>query len=200
MATGSASGYGVSGSGEYTQTDYRESRKNTVLNFTLVLVVIAIIGGVIYYFINKVSPLTAVQDFIAGRKTAAETSIVSGANSGTQDPTTARNVDGGYYPVKAQTQQDYENFLNRLGIAAPIVQAGNIITPPSILESASKAGASAADTVNKLNLNDAYVELPPLQKGLVSVGEGVGMAFGVDLIQMGYDMRKEVEKASGVVK
>lgn len=195
----SASGYGMSGSGEYSRTDYQERRKDRALSGVLIIAVIAVIGFIVYMIMKGLNPLKTVTDKIADLRQTSVSAVVAGANSDTTEATSAMNVNGGYYPVKTLTQTDYENMLNKLGIARIAVDTGNIVTPPVILGAASQAGAEVATTVNKLGLNDAYVDLPLLQKGLVTLGAGVGKIFGADVIQMGYDMRSDVKSASGVV-
>jgi len=105
----------------------------------------------------------------------------------------AINAQGNPYPVKQLTSADYEQMLNSIGVLKPVVQAGDVVTPSFVLQDAATAGAQAAETVNKAGLNNAYVDLDPVSKGLVTFGEGIGKLAGVDLIQMGVDMRAPAE-------
>lgn len=177
-------------SGEVTRTDYQEGRKTTLLNFGLGVAFLAILAGLAWLIISKLTstvpdPITALKEQY-GRSVKG---VISGANTVTPDPMQAINDQGNPYPVKTLTTEDYEQMLNGLGLLKPVVQAGNVITPPALLEGAAAAGSQAAQTVNKAGLNDAYVDLNPVSKGFVTLGEGVGMVFGVDLIKLGYDMR-----------
>lgn len=181
---GSASGYGVSGSGEYQRSDYQEQRKTTAMNFGMVLVVLALIVAFVWVVISKITnfvpdPVTSIRQAYQ----AAEENVIDTAQY--PIPTTeARNRDGNYYPVT--TAEGLRQRLNQTGVFRPLIVLGNTITPQ-----ATTAGVNAAVTVNRLGLNNAYVDLDPLSKLGVSVGEGIGSLFGVDLIQMGYDMRNQ---------
>lgn len=177
-------------SGEYSRVDYQEGRKNTLLTGGIAIAVLAVIGVIIWYVLSKVTsivpdPVKTVTDAY----TAGTTAVVKGSNSVTKDPLQAINVDGNPYPVKTNTLADYETFIQNWGILGTAAKAGTVITPPAILQAASTAGAESAQTVNRLGLNNAYVNLDPVSQGLVTVGEGVGKVFGIDLIQLGYDMR-----------
>lgn len=191
-----------SASGEYSKTDYQESRKNTALSGGLLLAVIALFAVVVYVFWSQIKGTleqaanglgAIIPDMPSGN---IPQSTVTAANSLTQAATDAVNNQGQYYPVKPQTAADYDAMLKSLGMLEPITRLGNAITPPAILDGASAAGAEAAATVNKLGLNNAYVDLPAYQKGLVTLGEGVGKLFGVDLIQAGYDMRSAIQTSN----
>jgi hypothetical protein len=194
---GSASGYGVSGSGEYTKTDYQERRKDTAMTGGFILLAIVAVGAIVWFFWTEVKgTIESLTKGIGAGTGAIPDSTVRAANSLTPKAEDAINRQGEYYPVKTLTKEDYNNMLKSMGILEPVVKLGNIITPPAILDASAIAGAEAAATVNKLGLNNAYVDLPAYQKGLVTLGEGVGKLFGVDLIQAGYDMRAAIASSS----
>lgn len=188
----------ATGSYAVDRTDYQEQRKSTAMGFGMILVIIAAIGFTIWYlwqkFVNSIpNPAGDVVNYVTNTYNTATKTIVDAANSvGEKDPTKAIDVNGNPYPVKTLTRADYEAMLQGLGLLKIPVQAGTIITPPVILDAATAAGAQAANTVNTLGLNNAYVDLGLPQKALVTFGEGIGMIFGVDLIQLGYDMRPKV--------
>jgi hypothetical protein len=187
-----------SASGEYTKSDYQERRKDTALSGGVLIAVLAILAVVIWYFwtqardalTNAAKGLGAILPNLPSGSITPEG--VTAANSETPEATSAINNVGQYYPVKTLTKDDYDKMLTSLGMLQPVVKLGNVITPPAITTAATQAGAEAAATVNKLGLNNAYVDLPALQKGLVTLGEGVGKAAGVDLIQAGYDFRASI--------
>lgn len=191
-----------SASGEYSKTDYQESRKNTALSGGLVLAVIALFAVIAYIFWAQIKD--ALEQAGKGLGAIVPTlpsgnipdSTVTAANSLTPPPTEAINNAGQYYPVHPQTAADYDAMLKTLGMLEPVVRVGNVITPPAILDASTIAGAEAAATVNTLGLNNAYADLPAYQKGLVTLGEGVGKMFGVDLIQAGYDLRSAIQTSN----
>jgi hypothetical protein len=199
---GSASGYGVSGSGEYNKTDYQEHRKDTLLSGGMVIAVIVVIGAIIWLFWDKLtSQITGVFDgagnMLNARQADAVTNVLKGSNQNKPAVAEARNNLGEYYPIKTLTQTDYDKMLSEAGaIPASIVRLGNVITPNELLSYAAGQGADAANTVNRLGLNDAYWKLPDVQRGLVTVGEGIGKTFGVDLIQAGADF---ASKSKGII-
>jgi len=202
---GSASGYGVSGAGEYTRTDYQEHRKDTAMKGGMIIAIIAVIAVIAWLFWDRLNaqiqgitnPFKGASDYAAGlvngagamlnaRQADATRAVVFGANYDKPTVTEARSNLGEYYPIKTLTQTDYDNMLKNAGdIPAAIVKLGNVVTPNEVLTVASGKGAEAANTVNRLGLNNAYWELPDWQRGLVTLGEGIGMTFGVDLIQQG---------------
>ena len=171
-------------------------------NRDLIVYVLFIVGGiVVVYLILKdavSSTVSGVKDTVnsiipvvpnpispdSPSQTSASTAVLSGANS--------RNTGQG--PLL--TKQDYDNFLSGAGWPVEtVVRVGNTITPPVLLEAAARAGAESAETVNRLGLNDAYVDLSAPAKGLVTLGQGIGKAAGVDIIQMGYDFRTTISQA-----
>jgi hypothetical protein len=197
-----------SASGEYGREDYQESRKNTAMSGGVIIAVIAVVAVVAWLFwdrlnaqvaaiTNGLNPFKAASDAAAGlvngagaminhKQADAVQAAVYGGNSGTPTVSEARDNLSEYYPVKTLTSMDYNRMLQGAGdVPAAIVSAGNVITPNEWLSAASGAGSNAADTVNRLGLNNAYCELPDWQRGLVTLGEGVGSIFGVDLIQQG---------------
>lgn len=180
-----------SASGEYTRTDYQEQRKNTAMSGGVVIAVLLVLAVIAWYFWNTITgTLKGAANALGVPDGAIPDSTVQAANSATtKDPTLAVNNYGNYYPVKTLTKADYDNMLSSLGMLEPVVRIGNVVTPPGVLDSAAKAGSEAAATVNKLGLNNAYMDLPDYQRGLVTLGEGLGKLVGVDLIQAGYDMR-----------
>jgi hypothetical protein len=183
-----------SASGEYSRSDYQESRKNTAMSGGVVIAVIAVIAVIVWYFWTQIkSTVGAIVPSLPSGSISP--SAVTAANSQTPPAEKAINTVGQYYPVKALTAEDYDRMLKSLGMLEPVVKVGNVITPPAITASATQAGAEAAATVNKLGLNNAYVDLPVLQKGLVTLGEGIGKLAGVDLIQAGYDMRSAINSS-----
>ena len=188
---GSASGYGVSGSGEYNRVDYQEQRKDKAIGFGMILVILAVVGVGLWFFwttitgwFSKNNPLNAVGDvtnYISNTYQNAEKTAIS--NAGNPIPVNeAKNNQGNWYPVT--TPEGLKKWLEGTGAAAPV-----FVASAAALPTVTQAGVSGANTVNKLGLNDAYVDLGLPQKALVTVGEGIGMLFGVDLIQMGYNMR-----------
>jgi len=215
---GSASGYGLSGAGEYGRSDYQEHRKDVALKGGTVIAIIAVLAVIAWLFWDRLNaqvkgvsdaitnaipkfpkfpdlpnPVKWGEDAFNGagamlnaRQADATSAIVFGANYDKPTVAEARNNLGEYYPIKTLTQTDYDNMLKNAGdIPAAIVKLGNIVTPNEVLTAASSKGAEAANTVNRLGLNNAYWELPDWQRGLVTLGEGIGMTFGVDLIQQG---------------
>jgi hypothetical protein len=202
---GSASGYGVSGAGEYSRVDYQEHRKDTAMSGGIIIAIIAVLAIIAWLFWDRLNasfsaitnPLKGVSDFTTGivngagaminaRQADATSQIVKGATSNTPTVAEARNNLGEYYPIRTLTATDYDNMLKNAGdIPAAIVRLGNVVTPNEVLTAAAGKGAEAANTVNRLGLNNAYWELPDWQRGLVTLGEGIGMTFGVDLIQQG---------------
>lgn len=196
---GSASGYGVSGAGEVTRMDYQERRKDSLINFGLFIGVIVAIIAVIYVLFQKSTdafklpnPFEVVSGAVGG---AVETAKAQTVNAAVYPipATQAINERGQYYPVT--TQEGLEQRLNDTGVLQPLVLIGNAVTGGA----ATAAGAQGAATVNRLGLNNEYDKLDPLSKTFVSVGEGFGMLFGLDVIQMGSDMKKEIDKSAGVV-
>jgi Na+-transporting methylmalonyl-CoA/oxaloacetate decarboxylase gamma subunit len=192
---GSASGYGVSGAGEYNRVDYQEQRKDRAIGWGMILVVLALIAAFIWFmwsqFSNAVTaanPFKTASDAISGTQQAItkayeETEKTAISSAGNPIPVNeAKNVQGNWYPVS--TPESLKKWLEGTGAAAPV-----FVASAAALPTVTQAGVSGANTVNKLGLNDAYVDLGLPQKALVTVGEGIGMLFGVDLIQMGYDMR-----------
>jgi len=202
---------GAGGSVDYGKTDYQEHRKDTAMSGGVVIAIIAVIAVIAWLFwdrlnaqfqgLTAINPLQGISDFSTGlvngagamvnaRQADAVSRVVNGANHITPTVSEARNNLGEYYPIKTLTSKDYDQMLTDAGaIPKAIVQAGNVITPNEILTAAAGKGAEAANTVNRLGLNNAYWELPDIQRGLVTLGEGIGMTFGVDLIQMGANNR-----------
>lgn len=180
-----------SAGGEYevTKTDYSEGRKNTLMSVGIVLLVIVGIGLAIWYLLKNVvssaipDPIKAITETVANTQAKATDAIVSGANTNR-------------FSTTPLTTADYDNMLKGAGLAEIPVRIGNMITPPSILEAAAKAGSDAANTVNKNGLTVAYNELPGIEKGLVTLGEGVGKLAGVDLIQMGWDFGSMIKSSN----
>lgn len=192
---GSASGYGVSGSGSYSKTDYQEHRKDTVLNFGLILIVFAAIIIALYFFMQKAGEQIASLNPFAAVSTAYNKAAEETVQHATYPipVTQARDENGNYYSVT--TPDGLRQKLDGTGILKPLVVAGSVITGGK----AEEAGAVAAQTVNRLGLNNEYDRLDPISKTFVSVGEGAGMLFGLDIIQMGHDMKSQVDKANGVL-
>jgi len=190
---GSASGYGLSAGGEKSKMDYQEQRKDNLISFGFFLGAMVLFIAVLYYVF--VAAKDKLKLPIPNPFAAYETAKTETVNAAMYPipVTEARDVNGNYYAVT--TQEGLEQKLKNTGILQPLVVAGNTITGGA----ATQAGAVAAQTVNRLGLNNEYDRLDPLSKTFVSIGEGAGMIFGVDVIQMGYDMRKEVEKSVGVV-
>jgi hypothetical protein len=191
---------GAGGSVDVDRTDYQEQRKNTALGGGVIIIIIVAVAAVLWLFwdrlnaqingaaeaLNPFKFLESTAGIVGAREEAAISSVVQGSNASKPTVAEARNNLGAYYPVKTLTSADYEQMLKGIGdIPASIVKLGNVVTPNEVLTAAAGKGAEAAETVNRLGLNDAYVGLPDVQKGLVTFGEGVGMLFGVDLIQRG---------------
>jgi len=187
----------------YSAADHREGRKDTLLAGAVVLVILGAVAYLVYLAFKGATATTdgikktltdlipdmpEIPDF-SGKNTQA--AAVEGGNKATPAATDATNIFGKYYPVKTLTTADYNSMLDQIGVARVLVDAGNAITPPTIINSAAFAGSQAAETVNKNGLNDAYVDLPFVAKGLVTLGEGIGMVAGVDLIQLGHDARSQ---------
>jgi hypothetical protein len=172
--------------------DYQEGRKNILFNGVIIILVIVAIGVTIWYLISKAS--SSIPDPIAEIKKAFEKAKQKTVQDATYPiPTSeAVNKDGDYYPVT--TTEGLKARLEALGFFKVPVVVGDAITGGTTTE----AGTRAAITVNKLGLNDEYVDLNPASKFLVSVGEGIGFLFGQDLIQGGYtfgeNMRAEEVK------
>ena len=197
------------GSYEYSGTDYRESRKNTAMSGGVIILIIVALAAVVWLFWDRLNAtisgitnplggaLTGIVDASAGlvngagamvnaRQADATQAVLAGANSGTPTVADARDNIGEYYPVKTLTATDYDKMLTDAGIVPKdIVKLGNIVTPNEVLSVAASAGSDAANTVNRLGLNNAYWGLPDVQRDLVTLGEGIGKATGVDLIQQG---------------
>ena len=203
--------------GEYevTRSDYQERRKDAALGGVGILIVLGLLIAFCWFFWSSISnwlnglgsaltnPLKGISDTISGGWTAKQNSataaVVTGANSaGAKAATDGINQFGEYYPVKTLTAEDYNAMLTGAGdVPADVVRLGNVITPNEVLTVAASAGADEAATVNRLGLNDAYVGLPDVEKGLVTFGAGVGKLFGVDLIQAGYDNRANMPPGTG---
>jgi len=190
MAEGS---YGATGGSA------KVSRSEGLTGIAVLVAVIAVIGFGIWYIVTKTQAIGKITGLWKATQDNAVENIVAGAAPAVNDPKQARTVTGDYYPVKTLTQDDYNRMVKETGVVAPIIRLGNAIVPPVILNQASNSGMEAAATVNRLGLNNEYVDLPIIQKGLVTLGEGIGSMFGVDLIQAGYDMRSDVTKSAGVV-
>ena len=199
------------GSYEYSGTDYRESRKNTAMSGGVILVIIIALAAVVWLFWDRLNAtiagvtnplsgaLTGIVDAGAGlvngagamvnaKQADATRAVLSGANSGTPTVAEARDNIGNFYPVKTLTATDYDKMLKDAGlegIPGDVAKLGNIVTPNEVLSVAASAGSDAANTVNRLGLNDAYWGLPDIPRDLVTIGEGIGKATGVDLIQQG---------------
>jgi hypothetical protein len=189
---GKASGYGVSGSGEYTRTDYQEHRKDTAMTGGVIIAVLVVIVAAVYLLWQKINPVTAVSNALSGTQQAAVAAVVQGGQNLTP-VLDAKSINGQYYPVKPLTQKDYDAMLTGAGAAlSALVQTGNAVVPPGILETQANLGATGAKTVNTLGLNNAYVALPTVQKGLVTLGEQIGLNLGFDPIQAGYDFRANI--------
>ena len=189
MAEGS---YGATGASA------KVSKSEGLIGMGFFIAVIALIIFAVYWIWKKTDLIArATSVWQAGQDTATE-AVVTGAQYRITDPTQARTVAGDYYPVKTLTQEDYDRMLKETGILEPLIRTGNMIVPETVLNYAGRVGEQGAYTVNKLGLNNSYVDLPPLQKGLVTFGEGLGNFFGVDLIQAGYNMRSDVQKSAGV--
>ena len=191
------------GSYEDTASDHRERRKDTLFTGGVILVIVAIIAVIAWYIWKNGSaavtaaitaPLTALK---SASDAIVTSTVVPAANSATAVVTQAKDNLGDYYPVKTLTTADY---AARLGGTTPVVaiavQAGNLITPQTLLDAAATAGSQSAQTVNDLGLNDAYVDLSLPEKALVTLGQGIGSIFGVNLIQLGYDQRTDVVTAN----
>ena len=194
---------------EYGREDYRESRKNTAVSGGVVLVILVALAAIVWLFWDRLnasiagvtnpigSALSGIADAGAGlvngagaminaRQADAVQAVMAGATAGTPTVAEARDNLGEYYPVKTLTKTDYDTMLSNAGvIPATVARLGNVVTPNEVLSTAASAGADAANTVNTLGLNNAYWALPDVQRDLVTLGEGIGKATGVDLIQQG---------------
>ena len=190
MAEGS---YGATGASA------KVSKSEGLIGMGFFIAVVALIGFAVWWIWKKTDLIARATSTWKATQDNAVEHVVTGAQYRVTDPTMARTVQGDYYPVKTLTQEDYDRMLKETGILEPMIRTGNAIVPPAVLEYAGRVGEQGALTVNKLGLNNSYVDLPPLQKGLVTFGEGLGNFFGVDLIQAGYDMRSDVVKSNGVV-
>jgi hypothetical protein len=154
----------------------------------MILIVLALIAAFIWFMWSQITktvaaanPLTALSGKVSQIYQDTEKTAIS--NAGNPIPVNeAKNAQGNWYPVS--TPESLKKWLEGTGAAAPV-----FVASAAALPTVTQAGVNAANTVNKLGLNDAYVDLGLPQKALVTVGEGIGMLFGVDLIQMGYDMR-----------
>lgn len=174
----------------YGKTDYQERRKDTLLTTGIIITGFVVVGALVYYYWTSLKgAVVGAVKLPAGSVTP---DVIAAANSETPDAPYAVNTHGEYYPVKKLTEEDYNNMLKSLGMLEPVVRMGNVITPSVITSAAAQAGAESAATINKLGLNNAYQDLPAIQKSLVTLGQGVGKIFGVDLIAAGYNMRGSI--------
>ena len=171
-------------SGEYGREDYEGSRKNTITSGGMIIAVLLVGAAIIYFFgatiagwVSKNNPLTN------NPVTQGIDTLTSGAQYLQGQ---VGKIGQGIVDNTGRIEQQMSDTGNYVGKSAGDVPQdfatlGNVITS----NEAQSAGVRAADTVNSLGLAPAYWGLPDWQRGLVSLGEGIGSVFGVDLIQMG---------------
>jgi len=200
-----------SASGSVGKSDY-------IVGGAVIIAIIAALGILIWFVISKLTGLLpdplatakgavdAATKAVTDTKNASDTSIAQAASSVTPTADQAINVSGNPYPVKTLTQTDYENFLAKFGLAGTVAQVGDVAINAAgaqpVLDAVTMDGAKAGNTVNRLGLNNEYVDLPALQKGLVTVGEGVGQALTLgqfDPIQAGFDLKQQLNNSLGVL-